>query len=80
MRARERWTISISLLITLVVSMTALYVTFTPMRSLSVDGFQGRYLFPLIILAPVSYTHLDVYKRQLLHAPQGEERFHLQRA
>ena len=25
----------------------------------------------LLAMAPVSYTHLDVYKRQAVHGPQG---------
>jgi uncharacterized membrane protein len=45
---RDRSLIFLMCLVTLGISMTALYVTFTPVRNQIVLGFQGRYLIPLI--------------------------------
>lgn len=47
-RLRERVMISVMALGALVLSMTALYVTFTPVGGNFVLGFQGRYLIPLL--------------------------------
>ena len=35
----------------------------------SYQAFPGRYGYILVLLGPVSYTHLDVYKRQALTCP-----------
>ncbi|KNZ43077.1 DUF2142 domain-containing protein [Acetobacterium bakii] len=45
---RDRGIILFTCLITLILTMTALYATFTPVRNQIVLGFQGRYLIPLI--------------------------------
>ena len=45
---RDRGFIFLMCLLTLVISMTALYATFTPVGNEMVLGFQGRYLIPLI--------------------------------
>ena len=41
--------------------------------------FVGFFLFPLLTLRPVSYTHLDVYKRQILDEQDKIDRLKLQR-
>ena len=45
---KDRGIILFMCLITLVLTMTALYVTFTPVGNDTVMGFQGRYVIPLI--------------------------------
>lgn len=54
----DRWPVrvfvAIILLVTLVLAMTALYISFTPVGLDTINGFQGRYflplLFPLLVL------------------------------
>ena len=49
-------------------AMTQLAVSATQIRTLLLNGRSPRYLLPEAVIAyiPVSYTHLDVYKRQPL--------------
>ena len=36
-------------------------------------GFMKKYIFWLIRVCPVSYTHLDVYKRQGVLSPEAHD-------
>ncbi|WP_148566885.1 DUF2142 domain-containing protein [Acetobacterium paludosum] len=47
-KIRDRGIIFMVCLLTVGLSMTALYITFTPVKNTTVLGFQGRYLIPLI--------------------------------
>ena len=51
-------------------AMTQLAVSATQIRTLLLNGRSPRYLLPEAVIAyiPVSYTHLDVYKRQVIQS------------
>lgn len=47
-KIRDRGLIILACSLALVLSMTALYVSFTPVGASTIQGFQGRYIIPLI--------------------------------
>ena len=51
-------------------------VPFCGMRLISVMLVMSGNSCPVFIACAVSYTHLDVYKRQGLHWPDGPPDFH----
>lgn len=46
---KEKIIITISILLSWGLAITALYITFTPVGKYTIDGFQGRYIIPLLL-------------------------------
>lgn len=53
---KEKMLVGFSVVSMLILSATALYITFTPVGADRVDGYQARYLTPMVILAMYSLT------------------------
>ena len=53
---------------------TAVFALVTDSFYSIVANFISAFAWPIITIAPVSYTHLDVYKRQFLQGPHSSNR------